>query len=49
MAGDQISLGGGEYTDEAWVFARLVGPSVAPECGTGRYVLATTILESPPR
>lgn len=49
LVGDEVSLGGGEYTDETWVFDRLVGPPIAPECRTGRYVLVTSIIESPPR
>lgn len=48
LIGDEVALGGGEYTDEAWVFDRIVGPPVAPECRTGRYVLVTSIIDSPP-
>ncbi|HEX5828777.1 MAG TPA: hypothetical protein VFY23_14730 [Candidatus Limnocylindrales bacterium] len=45
--GDRVRFGGGEYTEEAWVFDRLVGPPVAPACRTGRYVLVTSVIEAP--
>ena len=47
LVGDAVVLGGGEYTDESWVMDRLVGPTIAPECRTGRYVLVTSVIESP--
>jgi hypothetical protein len=49
LVGDAVVLGGGEYTDEGWVMDRLVGPPIAPECRTGRYVFVTSVIESPQR
>ena len=46
--GDEVVLGGGEYTDEAWITERLVGPAIAPACRTGRYALVTSIVSSSP-
>jgi len=43
LLGDVVLLGGGEYTDEAWVKERLIGPPVKPECLTGRYALITSM------
>lgn len=43
LLGDEVLLGGGEYTDEAWVKERLIGPPVKPECLTGRYALITSM------
>lgn len=41
--GEEVVLGGGEYTDEAWVTDHLVGPPILPACRTGRYALVTSI------
>jgi hypothetical protein len=46
--GDSVVLGGREYTDEAWVTERLLGPSIAPACRTGRYALVTSFVSSSP-
>lgn len=43
LLGDEVLLGGGEYTDETWVKERLIGPPVKPECLTGRYALITSM------
>ena len=44
--GDEVVLGGGEYTDEAWVSERLVGPAISAECRTGQYGLVTSIVST---
>lgn len=41
--GEVVLLGGGEYTDEAWVNERLIGPPIQAECQTGRYALITSM------
>lgn len=43
LLGDEVLLGGGEYTDEAWVKERLIGPPVKSDCLTGRYALITSM------
>ena len=49
LVGDEVEFGGGEYTDEAWVMERLVGPPMALECRIGRYVLVTSVMGEPER
>jgi hypothetical protein len=44
LVGDSVVLGGGEYTDETWVWERLVGPPIAAACRTGRYALVTSVV-----
>lgn len=46
--GDEVVLGGGWYTDEAWVSGRLLGPPIAPACRTGEYALVTSFVSSSP-
>lgn len=44
--GDEVVLGGGEYTDEAWVMDHLSGPPIADGCRTGLYALVTSVVST---
>ncbi len=48
LLGDEVLLGGGEYSDEAWVNERLIGPPIQPECLTRLYTLITSMPEDAP-
>jgi len=43
--GQRVTLGGGEYADDAWVES-LVG-KIPPACKSGLYWLATRVISSP--
>jgi hypothetical protein len=45
-SGTAVTLGGGEYTDEAWV-ASLVGGVIPPRCKWDKYWLATEVVGRP--
>jgi hypothetical protein len=48
LLGDEVLLGGGEYSDEAWVNERLIGPPIQSECLTRLYTLITSMPEDAP-